>query len=178
MWRTSGVLCCRCITLHGIILHCSALHCIALSHIALQSIASSWCSQVYDVAQQRRISFVERPAGAPPPEGFKPHLQWASPTELVIGCAPCASLSSGASISIFHSHLISHLHFTPPEDFNTHQQWASPSKLVIGCVLYASRLRPHPLHTLHPSFHTSVHTAIHLISRLAPPPEGFKRHLQ
>jgi WD40 repeat protein len=43
--------------------------------------------KVYDAQHGKRVSYVERAAGSPPAQAFKPHLRWESGSELVIGWA-------------------------------------------------------------------------------------------
>ena len=43
--------------------------------------------KVYDAQHGKRVSYVERAPGSPPPRLFRTHLKWESSTELIIGCA-------------------------------------------------------------------------------------------
>ena len=55
--------------------------------IAGPMLAADLGVKVYDAQLAKRVSFIERPPGAPPPELFRCHLRWQSPVELIIGCA-------------------------------------------------------------------------------------------
>ena len=41
--------------------------------------------KVYDAQHAKRVSYIERTPGSPPPHLFKCHLRWESQTELIIG---------------------------------------------------------------------------------------------
>lgn len=43
--------------------------------------------KVYDAQHAKRVSYIARTPGSPPPRLFRCHLRWESPSELIIGCA-------------------------------------------------------------------------------------------
>lgn len=50
-------------------------------------ISAHYDGQVFDVAHSKRISYVERPPGAPAADSFRCHLRWEGSSELLIGWA-------------------------------------------------------------------------------------------
>ncbi|EHA8589217.1 vacuolar protein sorting-associated protein 41 [Cocos nucifera] len=50
--------------------------------------------KVYDMANNQRITFIERPRGSPRPELLLPHLVWQDDTFLVIGWGTCVKIAA------------------------------------------------------------------------------------
>ncbi|KAJ8485600.1 hypothetical protein OPV22_018085 [Ensete ventricosum] len=50
--------------------------------------------KIYDMANNQRISFIERPRGSPRPELLLPHLVWQDDTLLVIGWGTCVKIAA------------------------------------------------------------------------------------
>ncbi|CAL9151796.1 unnamed protein product [Musa hybrid cultivar] len=50
--------------------------------------------KIYDMANNQRISFIERPRGSPRPELLLPHLVWQDDTLLVVGWGTCVKIAA------------------------------------------------------------------------------------
>ena len=61
--------------------------------------------KVYDVARDRRVAFVDRPRGSPPPDAYRPHLAWdGGDKTLIIAWADCVKIARvGTKVDRFAS---------------------------------------------------------------------------
>eukprot|EP00967_Tisochrysis_lutea_P104939 scaffold159598_cov30-Tisochrysis_lutea.AAC.3 len=56
---------------------------------------------VFEFAHNRRVSYIERVPGAPPPQLFKCHLQWSKESELIIGWADSIKVRASSRLPAF-----------------------------------------------------------------------------
>mmetsp|Transcript_9782 Transcript_9782/g.29884 ORF Transcript_9782/g.29884 Transcript_9782/m.29884 type:complete len:622 (+) Transcript_9782:446-2311(+) len=90
-----------------------------ISTIANSGSLVAWANdvgvKVFEFAHNRRVSYIERVPGAPPPQLFKCHLQWSKESELIIGWADSIKIGvvrsrDGTSSSSKYMEVVAILH--------------------------------------------------------------------